>query len=201
MVHVEELSDPQIAPFDVDRIIERLERLRDQTRERLLRQGVEEDEIAHSYTAEMRYVKQVFEVGVPLDAERLGSAGAEGLERDFEAAYEALYGKGSGFREAGIELVTLRVTAVGRSHIRPSLPRREKGDADASSARRGTRRVFWRDVEGYADTPVFDGHALAPGHRIEGPAMVEERATAIPLHPGQQLEVDEMGNLIITELR
>ncbi len=201
MVHVEELSDPQIAPFDVERIVERLERLRDQTRERLLRQGVEEDEIAHSYTAEMRYVKQVFEVGVPLDTERLRSAGAEGLERDFEAAYEALYGKGSGFREAGIELVTLRVTAVGRSHIRPSLPRREKGDADASAARRGTRRVFWRDVDGYAETPVYDGHALAPGHRVEGPAMVEERATAIPLHPGQQLEVDEMGNLIITELR
>jgi hypothetical protein len=31
--------------------------------------------------------------------------------------------------------------------------------------------------------------------------MVEERATGIPLHPGQWLEVDEMGNHIITESR
>lgn len=201
MVHIEELSDPQIAPFDVDRIVESLERLRNQTHERLIRQGVADTNIVHSFTAEMRYVKQVFEVSVNLDVERLRTSGAEGLERDFEGAYESLYGKGSGFREAGIELVTLRASALGRSHIRPTLPRRAKGDPNPSKARRGSRRVFWRDVGGYADTPVFDGHGLAPGHRIEGPAMVEERATAIPLHPGQQLEVDEMGNLIITELR
>jgi N-methylhydantoinase A len=201
MVHVEEFSDPQIAPFDVDRILEHLERLRSQTTERLLRQGVDEEHITHSYVAEMRYVKQVFEVSVTLEADRLRSAGTEGLEQDFESAYQAIYGQGSGFREAGIELVTLRVTAVGRSHIRPALPARERGGSDPSAAQRGSRRVFWRDLDGFADTPVFDGHALAPGNRIEGPAMVEERATGIPLHPGQQLEVDEMGNHIITESR
>jgi N-methylhydantoinase A len=201
MVHVEELSDPQIAPFDVERILGLLEEMRAQTHERLVRQGVAEEGISHSYVAEMRYVKQVFEVGVNVEPEHLRSTGGEGLEREFEAAYEAIYGKGSGFREAGIELVTLRVTAVGRSHIRPELPRRPLAGPDASSAQRGSRRVFWRDLGGFADTPVFDGHALAPGNRIEGPAMVEERATGIPLHPGQQLEVDEMGNLIITELK
>jgi N-methylhydantoinase A len=148
----------------------------------------------------MRYVKQVFEVGVTLDEERLRSAGGHGLEQDFEAAYQAIYGQGSGFREAGIELVTVRVTAVGRSHIRPALPKRDRGGPDASAAQRGSRRVFWRDLDGFADTPVFDGHALLPGNRIEGPAMVEERATGIPLHPGQRLEVDEMGNHIITEI-
>jgi N-methylhydantoinase A len=200
MVHVEEYSDPQIAPLDVDRILEHLDRLRGQTRDRLLRQGVDEEHIAHSYVAEMRYVKQVFEVGVTLDEERLRSAGGHGLEQDFEAAYQAIYGQGSGFREAGIELVTVRVTAVGRSHIRPALPKRDRGGPDASAAQRGSRRVFWRDLDGFADTPVFDGHALLPGNRIEGPAMVEERATGIPLHPGQRLEVDEMGNHIITEI-
>jgi N-methylhydantoinase A len=147
----------------------------------------------------MRYVKQVFEVSVTLDEERLRSAGGHGLEHDFEAAYQAIYGQGSGFREAGIELVTVRVTAVGRSHIRPELPSQPAGGAHPSAAQRGSRRVFWRDLDGFADTPVFDGHALAPGNRIQGPAMVEERATGIPLHPGQLLEVDEMGNMIITE--
>ena len=97
--------------------------------------------------------------------------------------------------------MTLRVRAVGGSHIRPELPVRERGGNDSSAARRGSRRVFWRDLGRFADTPVFDGHALAPGNRIEGPAMVEERATGIPLHPGQQLEVDEMGNHIITGTR
>jgi N-methylhydantoinase A len=201
IVHVEELSDPQIAPFDVGRIVDQLQELRRQTHERLVRQGVESGNVSHTFTAEMRYVKQVFEVSVSTTLERLESAGAEGLEQDFEAAYEALYGQGSGFREAGIELVTLRVTAVGRSHIRPTLRRRPLGGADPAAARRGSRAVYWRDLGGFADTPVFDGHRLEPGNRIEGPAMVEERATAIPLHPGQVLEVDEMSNMIITEQR
>lgn len=199
MVHVEELSDPQIAPFNVDRVLEHFDSLTKLTRYRLVRQGVEESNITHSYAVEMRYVKQVFDVGVLIDVERLRSAGSDGLVQDFEAAYEKLYGKGSGFREAGVELVTLRVTAVGRSHIRPEWPQRPLVEADPSKAHRGVRRVFWRDLGGYAETAIFDGHELEPGNRIEGPAVVEERATAIPLHPGQLLKVDEMGNLIITE--
>lgn len=54
MVHIEELSDPQIAPFDVDRILESLERLGRETRDRLIRQGVEEQNVVHTFTAEMR---------------------------------------------------------------------------------------------------------------------------------------------------
>jgi N-methylhydantoinase A len=147
----------------------------------------------------MRYVKQVFEVGVPLDLDAVKAGGSEMLETAFESAYENLYGKGSGFREAGIELVTLRVTAVGRSQIRPQLPQRPLGAPDASAARRAGRPIYWRQLGGFEDTPVYDGQQLQPGHRIEGPAMIEERATGIPVHPGQVLEMDGMGNLIITE--
>jgi N-methylhydantoinase A len=199
MVHVEELSDPQIGPFDVDRVVDRFEGLARAAQERIVRQGVDAENVSHAYVAEMRYVKQVFEVGVTLDLDELRAGGSEALETAFESAYESLYGKGSGFREAGIELVTLRVTAVGRSHIRPQLPTRPLGDHDASSARRGSRPVYWRQLGGFEETPVYDGELLEPGHRIEGPAMVEERATGIPLHPGQVLEMDEMGNLIISE--
>jgi N-methylhydantoinase A len=127
-----EILDPKLVVLELreqtaaEAILEIVERLRGQTRERLLRQGVDEQHITHSYVAEMRYVKQVFEVSVTLDPDRLRESGTDGLEHDFEAAYQAIYGQGSGFREAGIELVTLRVTAVGRSHIRPALPKRER---------------------------------------------------------------------------
>jgi N-methylhydantoinase A len=199
MVHVEEFSDPQIGPFDVGRAVNRFERLARSAQERIVRQGVSAENVSATYVAEMRYVKQVFEVAVPIDLEALRSGGSEVLETAFETAYENLYGKGSGFREAGIELVTLRVTAVGRSEIRPQLPQRPLGGADASAAKRSSRPVYWRRLGGFEDTPVYDGQKLQPGNRIEGPAMIEERATGVPVHPGQLLEMDGMGNLIITE--
>jgi N-methylhydantoinase A len=199
MVHVEEFSDPQIGPFDVERVVDRFERLARSAQDRIVRQGVSAENVSATYVAEMRYVKQVFEVSVPIDLEALKSGGSEVLETAFETAYENLYGTGSGFREAGIELVTLRVTAVGRSEIRPQLPQRPLGGADASAARRASRPVYWRRLGGFEDTPVYDGQKLQPGNRIEGPAMIEERATGVPVHPGQRLEMDGMGNLIITE--
>ena len=199
MVHVEEFSDPQIAPFDVDRILKELESLKGAAAERLAGQGIAQENVRYGYVAEMRYVRQVHEVAVTVDPERLRRAGSEGLEKDFESAYERLYGKGSGFRQAGIELESLRVTAVGRSHIEPRFEKQSLEGKDPSEARQGTRDVYWRELDGYGTTPIFDGHRLRPGNRIEGPAVVEERATAIPIHPGQLLEVDEMSNLIITE--
>jgi N-methylhydantoinase A len=47
------------------------------------------------------------------------------------------------------------------------------------------------------DTPVYDGDRVGCGHRIEGPAIVEERFTTIVIQPGQRAELDENGNYAI----
>jgi len=60
----------------------------------------------------------------------------------------------------------------------------------------GTRRVVFED--GAHDTPVFDRAALRAGHRISGPAVIEEAASVTLLRPGQTLSVDDYGNLRIT---
>ena len=65
--------------------------------------GVRPHDISLQRIVELRYKGQVHQVDTPTPS---GTLTAETLERvieDFERRYEALFGPGSGFREAGIE--------------------------------------------------------------------------------------------------
>ena len=42
--------------------------------------------------------------------------------------------------------------------------------------------------------PVFDGHRLVPGTRLEGPALIDHWSTAIVLRPGDEAEVAPEGH-------
>jgi len=38
---------------------------------------------------------------------------------------------------------------------------------------------------------------LAPGTTVEGPAIIEEYGSTVPLHPGFTATVDDFGNLLV----
>ena len=48
------------------------------------------------------------------------------------------------------------------------------------------------------NTPVFDGGTLRPGHRIAGPAVIEEPTTTIVVYPGMTAEVSSAMNYLLT---
>ncbi len=52
---------------------------------------------------------------------------------------------------------------------------------------------------GYADTPVHWRPDLPPGAVIEGPAIIEEFGSTVPLHPGFMARIDEYLNIIVTK--
>ena len=47
-------------------------------------------------------------------------------------------------------------------------------------------------------TPVYRRDALAPGARIMGPAVIEEKTSTIVVYPKQIAQVDEYLNIEIT---
>jgi N-methylhydantoinase A len=59
----------------------------------------------------------------------------------------------------------------------------------------GKRPVYFDGA--FRDTPIYRRGALAPGARIAGPAIVEEFGSTTVVFPGQHLEVDPHGILII----
>jgi N-methylhydantoinase A len=193
---VAQVSDLALAPFNPAAMTARFERLEREAADNLRGAGVEADGVSVQRILELRYKGQVHQVDTPVPAGRLDAPAVDGVIAEFERRYEALFGRGSGFREAGIELVTYRVlgtASVERSHVQPHA----LGPADPSGARRGTERLYWRELDGLAETAIY-GDALAPGMELDGPAVIRLQATTALVHPGQHARIDEYGNVRLT---
>jgi N-methylhydantoinase A len=61
---------------------------------------------------------------------------------------------------------------------------------------KGKRKAFFAGR--FVDTPIYDGAAMRAGHRVKGPAIIEEPLTTIVLHPRQVATLDRFGNYRIT---
>ena len=58
------------------------------------------------------------------------------------------------------------------------------------------RRVFTGDAW-HDEVPVYDGEALRPGTRVEGPALVQSRFTTIVLASGDVAGMQPNGDVLI----
>jgi N-methylhydantoinase A len=110
-------------------------------------------------------------------------------------AFQAAHLKAFGYNYAGqqkIEIVNFSVSGFGMIE-RPAIPKLA-ADKKAKPPR-GTRKVYFGGV--FHDTPIYERSALAASFRLEGPAVIEEFGSTTVVFPGQSLEVDERGILIV----
>jgi N-methylhydantoinase A len=56
--------------------------------------------------------------------------------------------------------------------------------------------VYFEET-GFADTPIYERAALAPGATIDGPAIVEQMDTTIAIPPGARAQIDTYLNITI----
>ena len=74
-----------------------------------------------------------------------------------------------------------------------------EGAADVRErAHRSVRPVCFDADAGYVDTDVWWRPDLRAGDTVEGPAVIEEFGSTVPVHPGFVVRVDTLGNLVIT---
>jgi N-methylhydantoinase A len=155
-------------------------------------EGLNGNGLVLSRSADLRYRGQEHTVTVPFPPSLEGTDRAEVLER-FHVAHEQLYT----FRlDTGVEIVNFRLTGLGVLE-KPTIRPLELTDPDTSKALKGRRRVHF-DAEGAHETAVYQRELLGAGAHIDGPAIVEESGSTTVVAPSQQLDVDELGNLIIT---
>lgn len=166
-------------------------------RRQLEAEGVTGDRVRMEWSVDLRYSRQVHEVTTPVSAPTpLDDAGVARLVDDFEALYERKYGKGSAYREAGIEMTMFRLTARGLMS-RPQLPEEPEGPADASAAQIGQRRIFDATTGGMVEGRIFDFTRLAPGMEVTGPAVIHTPITTIALHTGHHARMDRWRNIVV----
>ena len=52
--------------------------------------------------------------------------------------------------------------------------------------------------DGWVEAAIYERAKLGAGDVIDGPAVLEEFSSTIPVHPGFRAEVDEFGNVRMT---
>jgi N-methylhydantoinase A len=154
---------------------------------------VPRDHMRFERAADLRYEHQSFELTCPLAEGPFTAESMPALVSTFHAEHRRLYTYD--LRSAPIELVTLRVTAVG------SLPRRAAmslpvAGHDLRAAVTGRRPVYFRGA-GALDATCYAREALAPGMSFEGPAIIEQSDSTPLVAPGFRARVDDAHNLIL----
>lgn len=159
-------------------------------------QGIRADDVHISRWADMRYERQLHDVRVHLPEESTGGSLFEALSRAFDERYEVLFGKTARLIGASAQILRIGVDATASSGIAIAVAASAGAIAEPSAS--DSRSVYWPESKQWLDTATYDGAVLQPGHRLAGPAIVEQPGTSVVIPPGAVADVDALRNLIIT---
>jgi N-methylhydantoinase A len=179
------------APFAaIERVYRDLER---QGRAAIAGTSIKPQKITLKRAADMRYVGQEHAVTVDLPLKVFERQDRRAIKRLFDAMHELRYGTSAPDERA--EIVSLRSTVTGLMRKPPQERVARGGRAPDKAAFTGRRPVY---LDGkFRPTPTYARAALIAGNRISGPALIEEHAATTVLLPGDKLEVDGCGHLMI----
>ena len=162
--------------------------------EALKRVGADPNQITRELSADMRYVGQGRELTVALPEELLASRDPELLVKVFYADYQRLYSRC--LTDVPVEALSWRLV-VRAPAPKVSLAHRAADGASLANARKKPRRVYYYDIQDFVETQVYDHDRLMPGALIEGPAIIEQRASTAVAGPGDRVTSDAYLNLTI----
>ena len=145
---------------------------------------------------DLRYVRQYHEVSVELSWDDVNSGNLSAVAKRFHAAHDALYGYSLEDRDTPVELINMRLTAIGTTD-KPDLPSQPYAGPDPSSAYKHSRSVYIPSAKAYREVPVYDGFALTYGMRLASPCIIEQVNTTTFVTPEFDAIVDRLGTYTI----
>jgi N-methylhydantoinase A/oxoprolinase/acetone carboxylase beta subunit len=176
---------------DVDRLNRELAELESELRAQLLDDGIPDEEIVANRSLDCRYVGQGYELRVPLGAGDYEDAALDQFHRLHEQEY------GHAFRDP-IEIVNLRVTAIGRRPTLGGALAVEGGSLDDALLGEGESVFRLNGSLVPTRTIHLDRARLPIDQPIDGPAVIFQRDTTTVVPPGWKALAEASGNLRLT---
>ncbi len=169
-----------------------LDRQFEEGRRLLERERAPVEEITALFSADMQFRGQTHLLNVPLDRARLDR---DSLRAAFERAYFDRFG--IALPELGALLVNLETSVIGRRAAIDLALLAAGGErvAKPEEAIEEERKVWF--PQGWLPTPVYARDRLPLESRFEGPALLRQLDTTIVIEPGDRVEVDRLGNLLV----
>ena len=153
----------------------------------LLDEGVDPGAMSFRRQLDLRYLGQSYELSVDIPNGSQTDVLQKGVDA-FHKRHREIYGYGA--EEEPVELVNVRVRAIGEIH-KPRL-REWAPTGDTPPSERG---VYFEAPDSWLDTPIYSRGSLAQGSIIDGPAIIEQYDSTTVVYPGWRADVDRYGVL------
>lgn len=196
VIHSSELSRRFRLPTDAKEVNDIFNAMENNLTVKMKEAGFGSDQMMVSRALKMRYGLQVHEIHIPIEEERFTPESIIQLADKFEKRYEDIYGEGTGYREAGIDIISFEVEVIGKI-FKPQIRKRTLKGTDSSGALRTRRQVYFRKAGGFVDTPIYQMEKLEAGNVVNGPAVIEAATTTVVILPDQEVKVDPYLNLVM----
>src|SRR6185503_20792369 len=138
-----------------------------------------------------RYERQSYELSIPVPERALDRAALGEIADAFHDRHRQTYGHDN--RSEPVQLVSIRVSAIGAI---PPLPMREKTADGGSDAVKSKRQVWFR-ATGMVDATVYHRGRMPAGRIAPGPAVIESLESTILVPPDWQARMTEDGFVML----
>jgi len=180
---------------DLDRLNADFAAMQEELARQLAADRVQPGDAAFHRAGDLRYVGQGYELRVPFPDGPLDAAGLDAAFARFGELHRSEYGHI--FPDSPVEIVNIRVTAIGRMpKIAP--PRPPEGRSFAAALVKTAPCAFrvGDRLETLA-TPFYRRDALPLDVPVAGPAIILQTDSTTVVPPGATIHTDRSGNLIL----
>ncbi len=199
---VQTLNQP-LAAIDLQRANELLDRMREECRALLAREGFGDGRRRLQTQIDAKYDGQTSELTVGLPVERFSTAALPAIESAFTREHRRTYGYSVG---EPVQVVSVRVIGRGVTERNRPAAGPGPGPGDAPRAAKpalppADRRVYFGAGHGWLSTPVVGRTALRSAGGIAGPLIVEEYDSTTVVPPGWRASATDHDCMTLDALR
>jgi N-methylhydantoinase A len=167
--------------------------LDEKVKKRFITAGLEPDLVNISHKADMRFGMQVHELEVSVEKSILSISDMQSLSDRFIEDYEEIYGVGSAYKKAGVELVTIR--SLGCIELsKPNFTNTKLINSNLTAT--DFRDVFFSS-KGFVKTAIYVGDNLPVNQSIVGAAIIQRFSDTVVVPPNTIARIDQFGGIIL----
>ena len=177
-----------IDPADINAVYQGME---ESARDMLRATDIPESRWVFERAADLRYLRQAYELTVPAPADAVTPETLDALANGFHEKHRQTYGHEN--RNEIVQMVNLRLTAIGRLE---GLDLRQTSATGGGSSMTGSRKVWFKGAS-RIDCAIHDRDKMNAGAEAPGPAVIQAVDTTIVVPPGWTACADDNGYIIM----
>ncbi|MFQ5939889.1 MAG: hydantoinase/oxoprolinase family protein, partial [Alphaproteobacteria bacterium] len=189
----ERAVEKKLAEEEVTALQGTLEALEAEGRAEMRAQGIADDRMTVVPKAHLKYEGTDTPLVVDFAPDASSAAARAGVVAAFEAAHRRRYGFVMAEKEHIVEAVSVEVIGATDTPADPVVRA-----APCARPLAPLARVAMYSAGAEHLTPVYGRDALAPGDRIDGPAIIAEAGATTVVEPGWRAEVSARNHLVLT---